>query len=359
MHKHTNYEFWTVAMWTSEGDAPKLHTLGVDSSIDYTSETQLKGLWLQLDECADLFNASLLALRKQTSFSQDEFITKLHGTNRDHAADQKKDPALLHAWKEDIRNQQLGEKHIAKLPIDELITLLMAEKEKNIDELGGIMVWESLTLVDWLCHDKEILLNLLCELGGQEYEILPEPEKQKFGLFLWGGCCMDKDLNAVKGGDKAMSEFWKNSDLTPPVLLANKDNAAVLAFARPGSKQSTAKIHAEKVSEYGGIKTTMLGGLLFHYKDDKKGQQDIFSWLFSQQLGQEVTYPGTSSICYQSNCDGVEFILLHQDLLIEFMDHICYNKEKVGLMNLKKKPSSLPLKTRWPSLNSWCSWPIA
>jgi hypothetical protein len=162
-------------MRTSEGDAPRLRTLGVDSSVDHTSETQLKGLQLRLDECADLFNASPLA--------------------GDHAADQKKDHALLRAWKRDVRNQQLGEKHIAKLPVDELIILLMAEKEKKIDELGGIAVWESLTPLDRLCHDKEILLDLSRELGGQEYEILPEPEKRKFDLFLWGGCCMHKDLN--------------------------------------------------------------------------------------------------------------------------------------------------------------------
>ncbi|KAK0421689.1 hypothetical protein EV421DRAFT_1894230 [Armillaria borealis] len=255
-------------------DTPKLRILGVDSS--------LKGLQLRLDECADLFNASPLALRKQTSFSRDEFITKL--------PDQKKDHALLCAWKGDVRNQQLREKHIAKLPVDELIILLMAEKEKKIDELGGIAVWENLIPVDQLCHDKEILLDLSHELGG--------------------GCCMHKDLNTVKGGDKAMSEFWKNSDLTPPVLLANKDNAAVLALARPGSSSSAAEIHAEKVSGCGG--------------DDKKRQQDTFSWFFSQRLGQEVAYPGT------------KFILLHQDLLIEFMDHICHNKEKAGLTNLKK-----------------------
>lgn len=80
----------------------------------------------------------------------------------------------------------------------------------------------------------------------------------------------------------------------------------------------------------------MLGGLLFHHKDDKAGQQDTFSWFFSQQLGHEVTYPGTSSTRYQSNCDGAEFILLHRGLLIQFMDHICHKKDKVGLTNLKK-----------------------
>lgn len=168
---------------------------------------------------------------------------------------------------------------------------------------------------------------------------MPEPEKWKFDLFLWGRCCMHKDLNTVKGGDKAMSKFWKSSGLTPPILLVNKDNTAVLASTIPGSEPSAAEIHAEKVFGCGGVKTTMLGGLLFHHKDDKKGQQDTFSWFFSQRLGHKVAYPGTSSTCYQSNCDGTEFIRLHRGLLIQFMDHICHKKDKVGLTNLEKKLS--------------------
>lgn len=147
-HRHTNYESRTFALRTSQTGTPKLRTLGVDSSVDHTSETQLKGLQLWLDKCSNLYNTSLLAQKKHTSFSRDEFIAKLCSTNGDHAADQKKDHALLRAWKEDVRNQQLGEKHIAQLPIDELIILLMTEKEKRIDELRGVTIWESLTPVD-------------------------------------------------------------------------------------------------------------------------------------------------------------------------------------------------------------------
>ncbi len=254
-HRHTNYESWTFALWTSQTGAPKLHTLGVDSSVDHTSETQLKGLQLPLNKCSDLYNASPLAQKKQTSFSWDEFITKLCGTNGDHAADQKQDHALLHAWKKDVHNQQLGEKRITWLPIDELIILLMTEKEKRINELRGITIWESLTLVDQLHHDKGILVDLSHELGGQEYETLPEPEKWKFDLFLWVGCCMHKDLNTVKGGDKAMSKCWKSSSLTSPILFANKDNTAILASTIPGSELSAAEICAEKVSRHGSDET--------------------------------------------------------------------------------------------------------
>lgn len=56
---------------------------------------------------------------------------------------------------------------------------------------------------------------------------------------------MHKDLNMVKGGDKAISRFWKSKGLTPPTLLANKDNAAVLATTCIGGSVATAPARAE------------------------------------------------------------------------------------------------------------------
>ncbi|KAK0433215.1 uncharacterized protein EV420DRAFT_1283611, partial [Desarmillaria tabescens] len=93
-------------------------------------------------------------------------------------------------------------------------------------------------------------------------------------------CYMHKDLNTVKGGDKAISEFWKSKGLMLLTLLANKNNAAVLVSTSVGGEHTAAEIHMEKVSGHGDIKTMMLGGLLFHHKDDKKGQQDTFLWFF-------------------------------------------------------------------------------
>ncbi len=66
-----------------------------------------------------------------------------------------------------------------------------------------------------------------------------------------------------------------------------------------GGEHTAAEICAKKVSGHGGVKTTMLSGLLFHHKYDKNGQQDTFAWFFRQKLGQDVAYPGTSSIHYQ------------------------------------------------------------
>jgi len=47
-------------------------------------------------------------------------------------------------------------------------------------------------------------------------------------LFIWVGCGCHKDLNTVLGGYIAISKFWEENGLDPPVLLPNKFNAAVI-----------------------------------------------------------------------------------------------------------------------------------
>ncbi len=175
---------------------------------------------------------------------------------------------------------------MSELEFPDLIKLLMAMKEARIDELGGVEIWDKLSLEERLQYDKEMMLSLTQELGAQEYGKLTDLEKWKFDLFLWGGCCMHKDLNMVKGRDKGIGEFWKSKGLMLPILLANKDNAAVLASASIGGECTAAEICAEKVSGHGGVKTTMLSGLLFHHKDDKKGHSHgssgrnwVMTWL--------------------------------------------------------------------------------
>ncbi len=71
----------------------------------------------------------------------------------------------------------MSEKQISELEFPALIKLLMATKEEKIDELGGIELWENLSLEERLKHDKEMMLSLTQELGGQEYDKLPDPEK--------------------------------------------------------------------------------------------------------------------------------------------------------------------------------------
>ncbi|KAF8151571.1 hypothetical protein B0H34DRAFT_664489 [Crassisporium funariophilum] len=76
------------------------------------------------------------------------------------------------------------------------------------------------------------------------------PEQQKAAdLFIWAGCCMHKELNAVKWGDTAMKAFWGKEALVGPMRLMNKDNAAaVAAGASDAQKRAKALPREEQPS---------------------------------------------------------------------------------------------------------------
>ena len=58
--------------------------------------------------------------------------------------------------------------------------------------------------------------------------MLSDAEKKTLKLFIWAGCGCHKDLNTVKAGHSEMAVWWDENGVTPPILLANRDNAAVL-----------------------------------------------------------------------------------------------------------------------------------
>lgn len=52
-----------------------------------------------------------------------------------------------------------------------------------------------------------MMSDLTWTLGEEVYEALPEAGKRDLDLFVWAGCSMHKDLNSVKGGNKAMMSY--------------------------------------------------------------------------------------------------------------------------------------------------------
>jgi hypothetical protein len=47
-------------------------------------------------------------------------------------------------------------------------------------------------------------------------------------LSIWAGCCMHKEQNRFEGGNAKMMAWQEESGNTPPLLLANKQNAMTL-----------------------------------------------------------------------------------------------------------------------------------
>jgi hypothetical protein len=74
-----------------------------------------------------------------------------------------------------------------------------------------------------------------------------------------------------------MSRWWEEHKQTPHILLANHDNAAVLADVAFNNNTITpVQEWAFETTAHGGIKATQLVGALFNHKNNKKEHHDTF-----------------------------------------------------------------------------------
>jgi hypothetical protein len=199
------------------------------------------------------------------------FTSYFFGLGSDHAEDQKKLARLAKEWKKICALHLHGEKLMQATALIDLLPILMEEKERKIQEAGGPAAWEALPecekdRLDQIGYDR------LCQrFGKKAWESLTDAERHEIQLFIWAGCCMHKEMNSVKGGARALAEYWEKSGTEGPIKLMNRDNAAAAATG-----PSAAQTCALEVSSGGAVRLTLLVGMMLHHKDDKKGQQDSF-----------------------------------------------------------------------------------
>jgi hypothetical protein len=119
-----------------------------------------------------------------------------------------------------------------------------------------------------------------------------------------------------------MSRWWEEHKQTPPILLANRDNAAVLADVASNSNTITpAQEWAFETTARGGIKATQLAGALFNHKDDKKGHYNTFCFWWQENVGGQFTFPDTSNTRFGSYCDGATAILAHLSQFTAYLEY--------------------------------------
>jgi len=108
LHKHVEYECRTIALQVVDYLNPdvepqwKLQTLGINTSVNHASQTQVDGLRQGLQELALVFNNSPLAKREGLGFKPNNLVYCLLETSRDHTADQKKSHSILQVWQLEV-----------------------------------------------------------------------------------------------------------------------------------------------------------------------------------------------------------------------------------------------------------------
>src|SRR6266540_5988627 len=150
----------------------------------------------------------------------------------------------------------------------------------------------------------EMLGSTVAELEREAFEKLSDDKKCFLHLFIWAGCGCHKDLNTVCGGYMAMASWWKENDLEGPVLLANRDNDAVIqernTAITEGDTPTPAQERAFEQSTRAAIKMAQISGTIFNHKDDKKGHHDLFRYWWWEHVGTPFTFPDTSNNRFQS-----------------------------------------------------------
>ncbi|KAJ7620143.1 hypothetical protein FB45DRAFT_745577 [Roridomyces roridus] len=331
-HRHIQYESRHIMLDVANNGAPgtskENRYLGLGTAPDHTSESQLEGWQGLVHEMYSLYNESPDGQANRVD--ERTFYTKIAGMLTDHAADQKKLAGLFQKLKMKMDREIRGERALLLLSPPELLALVCELNEKKIAAAGGQAGWDTLP-VEEQERQNAALHSLLSQRYGQKmFDKLSEEQKREVDLFVWAGCCMHKDLNAHKGGNAKMMQYWASQGLPGPIFLFNKDNDAAV---QTGSKE--AKERAERLSARGGVKTTDLMGALLNNKDDKKGEQERYVIFFESKFGYALYFPDTNNTRYQSHSEGAGEIIVHRPTYFELLEFIRDRKDSMNFNHME------------------------
>ncbi|KAJ7075390.1 hypothetical protein B0H15DRAFT_791892, partial [Mycena belliarum] len=251
---------------------PKVRFLGVEKTTDHSSAESVRGWEERVNETCEIFNRSPLSQRLKHGFSIRDFFRVLNGMNGDHAAPEKATAKGLQVRKKEGSIEDLGEAALAGKEYMELVQYLGAWNAKKIAEAGGEQGWNALLPAEQAVRDGKLMKEIVTVLGTEAYNALAPEEGRRLDLFIWGGCCMHKDLNSFKGGNAEMMLEWKKLGQDGPVLLCNKANASILRHFLDHSFPKDAvltddQFKAFDASTRGGVKACALAGAIFNNKD--------------------------------------------------------------------------------------------
>ncbi|KAE9391368.1 hypothetical protein BT96DRAFT_945402 [Gymnopus androsaceus JB14] len=187
------------------------------------------------------------------------------------------------------------------------------------EHAGGPKVWATLSDEEHFEQNEDAYCAICRWLGQERFDALTEMEQHTIDLFVWTGCEIHKDHNTIQYSCKAMTSWWKDNKIEGPVKLMNKTNVEAARIGGAAGK------NAAKVSVSGAIKLTSLA----------VRPSQLVPYLYEKKLGYLITFPDTSNNRFQTHAQAAETIILHLDLLKEFLLFICNKKANCTWTNLE------------------------
>ncbi|KAF8594292.1 hypothetical protein BDV93DRAFT_459295 [Ceratobasidium sp. AG-I] len=297
---------------------PTLRMLGVHKATSHTAQQQLTGWVDALDACCNLFSRSPLG--RSLPMSSKMVAPKLRGVLTNHAADQKRFYELLTLWKKRCDREVRALSKLKSISLEEQLQMLSDHLDDATSSMGD---WRTLPPEQQSALMHDAWLVLAAQIGEAEFQKLSSDTQFDTDFLAWAGCCMHKELNALRGGVTEMGANWKALGLTPPIALKNKFESA------KGAKSN------EDKSTRGAIKLASLAGALFNNKDDKKGYQSTIDNFFEHRWGYSKRFPDTSNTRYGSYCDAAVELILHLDTYIELLETLRDAKHNPSFTNIE------------------------
>ncbi|EUC58491.1 hypothetical protein RSOL_260260 [Rhizoctonia solani AG-3 Rhs1AP] len=307
---------------TRSNNQSVLRTLGVHKAPNHTAQQQLNGWISTLNTCCNVFSRSPLGKNQALRFQQ--VAPKLRGVLTDHAADQKRFCELLLQWKQTCDREFRASNTLKEMTVAQQLDVLSKHLDTAANQMGN---WRTLPTDEQATLMHDAWFAMAAQMGNAEFQKLNPDEQFEVDFLAWSGCCMHKELNAVKGGVTAMTHAWKEHNLIPPCTFPNKFEV-----------EKASQLKEEKGAR-GAVKLASLAGALFNNKDDNKGYQNTVDFFFEKTFGYSNRFPDTSNTRYGSYCDAAVELLLHRKEYIELLATQQYFRSTSELNNIEKNVS--------------------
>lgn len=297
---------------------------GITMATAHSAEAQLEGQMRSWAAKCITHNKFIHRHGTRPNVRPRHIFKKVKGLNTDHAPDQKK---LRRGWR-DVKLRAsiegLGESFLETIPLEVQEIVFADEKAAFIAAVGGPAQWDALGDDECETRADSARTETLYRIGTTIFDSLPKATQDTIRRLAWAGCCMHKEMNALKGGCAVMGEVYVEKGFTPPVFLMNKDNEAALKL---GGAESAPGKRALSVSKGGAIKLLELAGAMLRNKDTKKGQQDVHAWYFEYfattvRQCQPRRFPNISSTRYGTFGTGAEEIITNLELYRDFLQWV-------------------------------------